>query len=181
MSDAQGMHGGLRPVRATGTSDLVAASKEYEFFLPYIPMVLLPNVSVDPLDYSRQTTGLPSSVVYWPLGFELVQLGKLGAAHRIGGTNLFGIPKEEWPHAQEAILSFFLKGSKVLHYIIQDVEFQNPFETLNVSPIKARAVGVECDEGAWVLSPLTVVPGGLTLSYSIIFDKTLAREIVIPE
>jgi hypothetical protein len=130
----------LRKLDGLEGASLVAASENYEFFVPYVPAVVIANNYVDPLTVCRSVTGIPDDLIYWESPTQLVELGKIGNYLGLSSHIIFGISKQQWPTVEQHVRSISLNGAMsfdsdkpfVMHFGVQTVYMADPL----ASPVK---------------------------------------------
>jgi hypothetical protein len=113
---------------------LVKASEDFEFFVPYVPAVVMSNNYVDPLMVCRSAVGIPSKMYYWESPYQLVELGKVGRHLGLSSHVIFGLKKDDWATVSEHVGSINVKtfspvdpkNSFVLHFGVQTLDMADP-------------------------------------------------------
>lgn len=161
-------------------NDIVAATTEYTLFVPYIPMILFPEVGSDPVLYAQ-----PSELIYWQTDPRLFELGPKASALGITPCSIFGVPKADWPKVETVALSMMVKGwptdNYIWHFITQRMQLCLRGRNGHVS-IELFGFAVESAHSSFVYTPSSyygiapAIPSRYTVKHDYtIFDPNLTE------
>jgi hypothetical protein len=154
--DTTGSTPNLSPEILTGaaSSDIVAASKDYEFFMPYILAMTNPSCQFEPITQCMLETGKPTRhfVVLMP---EMVfDVGGVGRDLGLDGNHLHAFFRDEW-----AVLSNFISSvalydpndtSRSIALVLQRLPVRDPISSDPSRVVMVNALAVASLGGAYL-------------------------------